>query len=679
MNSVRLYSSGVALVSREYALDGKNPTKVSIPVKKADLDEVVASITVFGDVQLPEPPSYTPVNADSTKLFISPTSALKDTVTKLAGSNITVTKPSGAVSGKLVGAHTYEETNANGMTTERMKIAVMSEHGLVLIPEAELVSLQFTDEAIQAEYGKALSRSYQSIKPDSSFVDLTVVGQKGAKNAVVSYVTPVAAWKTCYQLRSVKGTWELVRQGVVDNDTEDDWTNTIVSVINGEPISFETELAEISRPVRQKVRIVPLNAQGAVNAQEVVRKQEMGMAPSSTISPSVRLSLMSRQNSLKTCTDFDDEAVGGDGNSMMQMASGTANLFYGSAASQVQADASESGDFSIFTTASPVSIGSKKSALIPMSRCFLGSGTKTLLVYKEKDDPRRPFRAIKLTNETTLPFGKGYIEVYLDGDFQGKCILEATRPGEDALLLHAKETGVKVFKRQGAVESRRTSIRIKDGVAQCETASSVETTYIVSNSKAEEFDLEIEHPRIMQHSTVSFWDKTLSSAETTDGWRISLKLAPNAQEVEVTVVEDRLLTQGISIATPGGVGWINGNVIAVKNPLARNKAIQKVVELQGKVDEIAHAINVATLQVQTCQHDQEELLKVIPSGHTEQANAWKTELAANRKEMKSLQKEEIPALNVKLREGHKEVQAALAALTASWSERKDEDSAEPSR
>ena len=37
-------------------------------------------------------------------------------------------------------------------------------------------------------------------------------------------------------------------------------------------------------------------------------------------------------------------------------------------------------------------------------------------------------------------------DVPQEGDFQGKCILEPTKPGEEVLLIHAKETGVRVFK-----------------------------------------------------------------------------------------------------------------------------------------------------------------------------------------------------------------------------------------
>jgi hypothetical protein len=671
-NSVKLYSNGTAVYTRQYPLDGKNPTKISIPVRKPDLDEVVASIAVFGNVRLPYPPSYTPVNAAATALKIDPKSALKDTVTKLAGAEVEIVATgSEKVRGKLVGAHTYEETNANGMTSERMKVVVLTDKGVTMTPESNIVTLSFTDATTQDEYNKALAAAYQSVKPDSSFVDLTVVAEGDTKTAAVTYATPVAAWKPRYQLRTVGGVMELQSEAVVDNDTEDEWKDSIISVITGEPIAFETDLAEIRRPIRQKINVVSDKAQGAVGVEDTVRRPNAAPQMKRAVAPmGMALRSMGGGGAVEMC---DAEYSGGE------LECVAASSFGGAApknqAAAVNAEVRESGDFSIFTSPNSVTIGSKKSAIIPMFRAFLAE-SKTVLVYNPKNDARRPFRAVKFKNETKNPLGKGVCEIYLENDFQGKSILEATAPGQESFLVHAKENGVKVHTGASEIEYRRTGIKIKDGVVSVEQASSADTTYTVTNTKAEPFDFEIEHARRLPSANTKL-EASVSGGqavvnETPSGWRISVTLpsytGPKTGEIEVTLTENSLDASVYQLGY-NGVNWLNQNIIATKNPLARNKGIQNVIALQAKLDDINFQIEQADERESTLTADQERLLKLIPSGHATQADKWKTELGTNENDLRTLTRETQPDLKKQQRAAQQAVNEALAELTAKWTEK----------
>jgi hypothetical protein len=89
----------------------------------------------------------------------------------------------------------------------------------------------------------------------------------------VQYVTTAPSPKTRYQLRQLDDKWELEAQAVVTNDSEEDWRTpdgqgVHVSVVTGEPIDLDTDLAEISRPRRQKLNLSRSQALGAVVAEE---------------------------------------------------------------------------------------------------------------------------------------------------------------------------------------------------------------------------------------------------------------------------------------------------------------------------------------------------------------------------------------------------------------------------
>ncbi len=672
-NSVKLYSNGTGVVTREILLNGKAATKVSIPVRKTDLDEVVASISVFGDVTLSEL-SYTPVNANATKLSISRDSALKDTATKLAGSAVEVERTGGAaVTGKLVGIHTYEETNANGMTTQRLSVVVLTDSGVQMVPESQLSALQFTEESVRQEYLKALQASFQSIKPDSSFVDLTLLPEEGTTRAFVTYACPVAAWKPRYHLRCVQGVWELESKGVVDNDTEDDWKNAIISVITGEPIAFETDLAEIRRPARQKINVVSDQAQGAVGVEDTIGEAKVANLRTRGAAPSMARARSQTRGgagmALGVETDLDDEGFD------LEEAVAAAPP-----ARERQADVRESGDFSIFTSPTPMDVMSKRSGLIPMFRVSL-KAAKTVLLYNPKNNPTRPFRAVKITNETKSSLQKGVCEVYLDTDFQGKCILENTTPGQDAFLVHAKETGVKIHKEQSRIESRRVGVRIKDGMVRCEQSSRTAATYTITNFKAESFDLEIEHSRALAHSkcTVTVSEGAAKTAETPSGWRISLTLppggpqnGPQAGALKVVVTESSLEQQAYGLGAVHGPLWLQQNLITVRNPLSRDEGILEVIALQAKVDELNAQIKEAEEQVGTLKEDQERLMKLIPNGHADQANKWRSDLAENETTLRTVTRTTLPGLKQQQREATRAVQEALAALSVSWSEKEQQ-------
>ena len=73
-------------------------------------------------------------------------------------------------------------------------------------------------------------------------------------------------------------------------------------------------------------------------------------------------------------------------------------------AAQVQAEVRESGDFSVFRSPNAVTIRAKRSAIIPLFRAAIGDA-KAVLFYKERDDPQRPFRAVRLKNQANALAG----------------------------------------------------------------------------------------------------------------------------------------------------------------------------------------------------------------------------------------------------------------------------------
>lgn len=645
MNSVKLYSNGTAVISREYMFHEQQPLRISIPVRKTDLDDVISSLSVFGNVTISSPPTYTPTNAQETVLSLNPIGVLKELVTKLAGAAVVI--DAGTIyEGKLVGMHTYRR-EAAGSVLEHCSLIVLTDKGMQQIGETSVAAIRFTDATIQAEIDLALRMSLSRIKPDSSVVELTLQPNSGATRALVTYATPVAAWKIRYQLLLSATEMELEGQAIVDNDTDDAWTETLITVITGEPITFSTDLAEIRRPARSRVQIVPDRATGAVAAESLL-EQVLGASMGGE-DKSMSAHKLSRVRSPRVHITYDAEAA--------------TQVNYDKAA-QTQAEVREGGDFCVFTSPVPVTVGAKRSAIIPLFRTAFG-GAERLLFFKERDDPRRPFRAVRITNPTTHSLGRGVCEIFLDGDFQGKCVLEPTKPGEEILLIHAKETGVRIVVESPRAESRRMAIRISDGTVYCEELNRQETIYRVQNSHAETFPLEIEHFRRWHDSKfdISTSVGVHAAADIPSGKRIRVNLESTGS-LRVKVQEDQIVGQSFSL----DASWLCSQVIELKAPQSRNDGIQKCIDLQKHLDSLKADVNEKEQAASSLAEEQHRLMELIPNGHSDQSNLWRTELANTEKELRELKRSVIPALKREVRDTQTELQEALALLEFSWSD-----------
>jgi hypothetical protein len=635
MNSVTLYSNGTAVISREHNFKDTDPVHITIPVKKADLDDVISSLCVFGDVTIISPPSYAPVNSQYRTLTLNPDNVLREMATKLAGSAVVV-EAGTQYSGKLLGLH-QQRRESGGTVFKQYRLVVLTEKGVQQIEENAVTAIRFTDAVIQSEIDKALQAHFNGIKPDRSLVELTI--QPASQNSIaqIQYAIPAAAWKCRYQVRMSSTKAELEGQAIVDNDTDDDWTDSMVTVVTGEPITFSTDLAETHRPARRHVKLVPGEATGAVTAEAEIcldlADDEEEMACLSA-APSAGHAVMAAVPRFDRITQAD----------------------------QAQSEVRESGDFSIFHSPHPVTIAAKKSAIVPLFRASTDDA-KVVLFYREEADASRPFRAIRFQNQTTHSLGRGVCEVFIDTHFQGKCILEPTKPGEELLLIHAKETGVRVFKDTSRPESRRMAIKISDGLIYCEVLHRQKVAYRVQNSHSSAFTLDIEHPRTWNDSKLTV---TVSAAEPEvvdipSGQRIRTTLEENGG-LSVEVIEEHLERQAYSL----DMNWIRNSLVEIDAPASRNKGIQKCVKLQEQIDLLQAQIKEHEEAAQAWEQEQKRLLKLIPAAHAEQANEWRTDLATAEKELREIRRTSVPTLKGQIQEARTSLQKALSSLAFSW-------------
>ncbi|MFT5524121.1 MAG: hypothetical protein ACI9HK_002072 [Pirellulaceae bacterium] len=650
-NRVVIYSNGIADFQRSYEVDSSNPKRISIAVRQDHLADVLASFNVYGKVKLESPPTFRPSNELEGNISINPTRALEDLSTSLSGAQVEIDRPGGVIAGTLVGLHEEPEGTA-GEPINSKSLIVLTNDGLRRCAIRDIQSLRFQDEDVRREIDKALQRNYQSIKPNSTFVELELSTTGESQNAIVQYTIPAAAWKISYRLRIVAGrTTELQGFAIVDNNTDEDWVNYNVCVVTGEPITFSTDLAESKTPNRSHVNLVSENALGAVEVEEEMVAMGGGSACAAP-APMRKRSAMTRG---AMAADAPWEA-----------------------AEVASVEVQEVGDFCVFESSDPVNIPAKRSTVIPVFIAEIDDA-KSVLHYKHQNHPTRPYRSVDFTNNTNFSLGRGVCTVYDEGAYAGNCIIPALKQGQDKLLPHALETGVAVDLVGKRLRSKVVAIRIANGILSTHTEESRATEYHIRNHRDQNFDLVLDHNFSLAEP--NFESSLLCNGESAvlddpkqlaNGLRYLIPIRPKA-ELVLKIAEQRIQGSKIVLVSEHKheprlqIDYLEQNIIASNGPLADHEGVRECVAIFAERESKRKEIAAAEKEVERLIARQERLRANIKSGgQDELTNRWRSELDEAEQKIRQNEEQLVPSLQNDEQVIQSRLENAMRSLSAEW-------------
>lgn len=679
-NDVTLFSNGIGHFRRVYKVSAGTTESISIPFKRNNIGDVAASLQVFGNVRLNTPPSFTPSNANATALKIDQQMAFKSLLRNLSGASVTIkhgTNPK--YQGILLGID-YDSVFTNGSEVLRVDYVIVSSSGTTKrMKLSEVEEIYFDDESVRTEIDKALKNNFQLIKPDSTLLDLslTAIGDQDVE-AIVQYTIPVASWKMRYAIREIKSgnTTKFTLEGsaIIDNNTDEDWDNFKVSVVTGNPISFQTDIATVCVPNRKLVRLVDDTVLDNFSVEDGYQV-EAAAAPLRSTSKSIR-GLEANARSLNKMSVSNTCQYGMGNQSLIgeEMEYESNERYSQVVAEAPGVDSKDVGDFCVFTSKEPITILARKSAVVPMFVVDLKT-SGIVLLYKEANHTTRPYRAVKFKNESTYSLGKGKTVIYNDGIFSGECVLESTKPGENRMLPHCLENGVKITRECRPVQNRRTSIRVSEGVALAEEVSTAISTYTIVNKKDQPFKLAIEHSNVLSFSStvVDFTGVEIKEKEKLpvgNGYRVYMELAPN-QTVTLMASETQINRQEYVISN--NWNWIRNNIIDTHNPLSENKDLMACIKIQEQIDAISREID----EYDTHREELNEQVNRVRANLTAAkdignsqinnwVNNWVKDIDDTEKEIRNIDKEKIPSLKTKMRDLQLNLTKELKRLALDW-------------
>lgn len=671
-NNVTLFSNGIGHFRRIYVIPAGKQEEISIPFKRDHIGDVAASLQVFGQVRLNTPPSFTPSNANATSLTINQHQALKSLIFSLSGATVEIKLNNGHTNTyTLLGLDTTT-SSIDGGVVENDFVVVMNAGGVRRYSLNEVSNIDFTEESVRTEITKALKNNFQKIKPDSTLMDLSLSATQGEAEATIQYTIPVAAWKMRYAIREAGGKFTLEGAAIIDNNTDEDWDNFQVSVVTGNPISFSTDIADIVVPNRKMVRLVDNESMGVVDGFETMSPavayghEPVGSPRAMRGALGPKLSIANYAScSLEGTSDSDADI-----------------LYSGPIAEAPGVESKDVGDFCIFTSKEPITILARKSAVVSMFTAPL-SKAGIVLLYRESNHARRPYRAVNFKNETEFSLGKGKTTIYNEGIFSGECVLDVTKPGETRMLPHCLENGVKIYKDTPVVSNRRSSIVISDGVVVDEHVTTAKTTYTIENKKDESFKVALEHVNQISRPNVVVKFDAAASTEQYEfaeiaiteqeklvdavGSRIYVKLEAK-QKIDIAVTETSVDSSKFTIGNR--FDWVKASIIDTKNPLAEHDGIQTCIKIQAQIDECQDRLYSCESRRKEIKEQairvRENLAAAKDVGSSETVAIWVKDLDDSEKQIRQLDKEMIPKEKAYMRKLQEELSSELRKITASW-------------
>ena len=446
--------------------------------------------------------------------------------------------------------------------------------GLKSVPVDSIATFTIDDPRLREEFGRALAVLATAREADKKSVGLDFSG-KGSRRVRLGYVVESPVWKTSYRLLlgDAKDDSKANLQGwaIVENQTDNDWTDVSLSLVSGRPISFQMDLYD------------PLYVERPTVVPELY----------SSLRPQQYAEGMKEKNRRASVTNQEmSKAVGGGGGGFggggegytadapaAAMAPSPAREPMDAAASvQSVANAQNLGELFEYKVGD-VSIARQSSAMLPIVTDPVEAAPVS--IYNATVLEKHPLNGAILKNMTGKHLLQGPITVFADGGYAGDAQIGDTPPGETRLLSYGIDLKVDAQHEQKPGRSSLLTAKLSNGVLTLTRKYRSVHAYSFQNDADKPRTVVLEHPFDRNYDLV----ETPDAYETTDALRrFKFDVAADSRKDfvvtgELTSDEGVRLTDRLSAEQ--FLAYSRGAAI----PQKVKDALAKAAELQGQVAE----------------------------------------------------------------------------------------------
>jgi hypothetical protein len=622
VKQVTLYKHGIGFFEREGSIPAGE--EVRLDFKNTDMNDVLKSLTVSdaaggrvtgirydSNATLEQRLDKFPFQLVGGQLL----SAFLDS---LKGSGLEIKTGDRTAAGVILGARAVTAPSGNTETSPR----VVSEQATLLLNSGEISnydlgaisSMRLLDPRLQGQLKDFLQTLAQAKSRDNRSVYIDSAG-KGSRDLHLSYIVPVAIWKSSYRLNLQPANSTLEGWAIVDNTTEEDWNNVRLSVVSGRPISFISLLDTPRYGNRQVAELPEDRAAGPQVYGGVIGDAFSSGAPRASAPRQLV------NNSLLQSTP----SAGLTMSEQMGRANKTQFFAQQSVSSVQGATGATLGELFEYNFAGPVTIRKNQSAMLPFLQDKVSA--RKLLIYTQNDG-EHPVNAAEVTNSTAKTLDGGPITVFDGGAYAGEALVETLKAGDKRLIGYAVDYGTRITSAFDSGNNLVREVAAANGILRVRYAQRQFRTYSIKNVDAKPKTLIVQQEGINEYSVLS----PQPTERTASAYRFEVHVAADASQ-ELKVEQEHVYWQSTSVSDATN-DFLITTLDNKQLSTAGRRQLQTILDAKNRLAETQTTLDNAKTQMDELTNDQTRLRQNIDSlnrvkGQEDQVRQYSSQLAAN--------------------------------------------------
>jgi hypothetical protein len=623
IREVIIYKSGVGYFERAGTLRPGDSARLDF--KASDMNDVLKSITLEdrngGKVAGLRYDSSEPLDQKLADFpfKIGGQTSLSLFLDQMKGARVEIKYGAETVAGVIISGRLVAGDDKH--SEREQAVLVLDSGDLRTLDLAAAGSIRFSDPKLQAQLKDYLTIVNQSRSLDkrSIYIDSSDAKERQIE---ASYMIPTPVWKSSYRLVfSEKTEPTLEGWAIVDNTTGEDWTNVLLSVVSGRPVSFISRLYEPKYVPRQTIELPEDRAAAPVVYQGALGGVRAEIAAGSGVAPPPPQPVPQMSNALRRpgVAGFLEER---DAENRKELASNVA----------VNVASGDLGELFEYRFSTPVTVKKDESAMLPFLQQKIGS--RKLLIYSENYG-EHPMNAAELTNSTGKTLDGGPITVFDANSYAGEALMTTLKAADKRLISYSVDLGTRVTTQFDTNRNIVREIHVNRGMLTARSAMQETRTYTIRNVDQKPKTLIIEHSQRPEYKLLN-----QKPAETTaNAYRFEVKLGSDSSE-KFPVTEERVYdsTTAVSSLTPDVLlTYVQNKAISDTG----RRQLQQIVDLKRQIADLDNQIRQLDSDIKNLTDDQNRIRQNMMSlsqvsGQQDQVQKYARQLATQESQLATM-------------------------------------------
>ena len=605
VKQVVLFSSGVGYFEHFGNIKGDGSTELRF--KTNQINDLLKSLILQdldgGRVNTITYPSQDPIakTLRSFQIDITSNPSLADLLNQLRGAKVTVKMADSTLAGTILGVERKQKpVNDNKAVIERPALNLLVGASIKAIYIEDVNEITLDDAQLQEELTKALAALAAARDQDKKPVQINFSGQ-GERRVRLGYVVETPVWKTSYRLilpDDPKDKASIQGWAIVENQTDNDWTNVQLSLVSGRPISFIQDLYQplyIPRPVvvpELFASLMPQEYDAGMADKKDAQRMRMGREQAQS---------KSRQPSESAAAAPAMRGAGGGGGAFggVEADNALAEGIDPTASIASVASAAKVGELFQYTVGN-VSLPRQKSAMLPIITDPIE--VEKLSIYNASVLAKNPLNGARVKNTTDKHLLAGPITVLEAGTYAGDARIDNVPPSQERLLSYGIDLQMLVDSTKNKTDSALQTGKIVKGVLQITRKHVASQDYVAENKSDKDKSLIIEHA-IKPGWKLVETDKPIETTQTLYRFKGSV---PAKKSAAFTVKEEIVQSEELAIL-PTDLSALDFYSRAGEIPQPVRDALVKAMQLKQALVDTQRKVAETDQRVQSITAEQNRI------------------------------------------------------------------------